>query len=136
MKIKLDAFKREPSLCWYWKCDQYQTQEFMRMVNSLSKSETYVLLEGEKVVGYGGIALEPQNAYWGSCSGIDLALTDKYRGQGLSYSLYSFLFNEMTSRGAVFYKGATANPGVMKAAAYLERWPLFYQLLPKNFRVQ
>lgn len=136
MSIKMAAFRKEPDLCWYWKCDQYQTQEFMRLVNSLSRSETFLVKEGQRVVGYGGLSVEKKNPYWGTTSGIDIALVDEFRGQGLSYSIYQFLLEKMVDRGVEFYKGATANPGVIKVSQYLERWPIFYQLLPKGFRVR
>ena len=136
MALKLDSFRKNEELCWYWKCDQFQTQEFMRLVKSLSQNESFVVLDGEKVVGYAGLSFDPHNPYWGASCGIDLVLKESLHGQGLSYSLYEYLFEEMKKRGAVFYKGATANTSVISAAKSFGRWPLYYQILPQGFSVK
>ncbi|SME96607.1 GNAT family N-acetyltransferase [Pseudobacteriovorax antillogorgiicola] len=135
MALKIEAFKENPELCWYWNCDQYQTQEFMRLMNSLDRQETFLLKKKSRIVGYGGINFDAHNAYWGPTSGVDLVLSPKLRGKGLSYPLYAHLFEAMIARGAKFYKGATHNPAVIKVASYFNRWPLYYQLLPKDLKI-
>ncbi len=133
MKIKAFCFEQNPQLCWFWNCDQYQSQEYMRLINSLGKKQTYLIRhENDHVtVGYLGMHYDYDSIYWGPSSGIDLLLAPEYQGKKLSYELYSFAFEQMLKCGIQLYRGATANKSVLSVGKKMGRWLIYDQLIPK-----
>ncbi|NRA66450.1 MAG: GNAT family N-acetyltransferase [Pseudobacteriovorax sp.] len=132
MQLKISAFKKNPSLCWFWTCEKYQTNEYLRLVNSIGKEQSFGLFHKETIIGYVGVQFDFESAYWGPVSGIDIAVDEKYQSQGLSYHLYRHAFSNMTSSGIKLYKGVTANQAVIKMTKLFARWPIYHQIIPKK----
>ena len=115
-------FRAHPEYCFFGASAEFLAGLKTELIGILSKHEPfYVILRGDRVVGYFSADIEESHAYWGRVAGMDIILDPSLQGRGIVKSVYAILLRELVNREVQVFKGGTSQPSIIGLATLLKR---------------
>lgn len=122
LELKRTTFAREPQFCWFGANEAYLDAE-RRALEQPAEPGTvrWVVTDGARVLGFVGSDLQPDNALWGRCAGVDLVLAPEIRRRGIVKTAYRRLLEHWLAHEVDVFKGGTSQPAVLGLGALMDR---------------